>query len=275
MKNFKRIIQKWSIGFKILPIVITVIIVKFISHKFGFEVMELNALFSSLIAGTIFLIGFLITGVLTDYKESEKLPSELAGLLRNMCDDAITIHKAKNSVAAGNFLQFLKLFIVSMKDWLYKKEKCKSVLHKISTMNDYFIELEKEGIQANYIIKMKNDQNNLRKTIMRIDTIRDTGFVSSAYAIVEAMGFLTAVGLIIIKIEPFYASLFLTLLITFIISYMLFLIKDLDNPFDYAGNGETGTEVSIKPIHDLESLILETDYLQVREFQPQKPDKST
>ena len=266
MKYHKRIIQKWSIGFKILPIVIIVIIVKFISHRFGFEIMELNALFSSLIAGTIFLIGFLISGVLTDYKESEKLPSELAGILRNICDDAITIHKAKNSVAAGKFMLFLKPFILTMKDWMYKREKCRSVLHKISLMNDHFIELEKEGIQANYIIKMKNDQNNLRKVVMRIDTIRDTEFVSSAYAIVEAMGFLTAIGLIIIRIEPFYASLFLTTLITFIISYMFFLIKDLDNPFDYATNGETGTEVSIKPIHDLEAVIQETDYLQVREL---------
>jgi hypothetical protein len=119
-------------------------------------------------------------------------------------------------------------------------------------MNDYFIEFDKEGVQANYIIKMKNEQNSLRKIILRIDTIRDTAFVGSAYAIVEAMGFLTAFGLIIIKIEPFYASLFLTLLITFLISYMFLLIKDLDNPFEYSLKGESGTEVSLKPIHDFE-----------------------
>ena len=110
-------------------------------------------------------------------------------------------------------------------------------------MNDYFIGLEKEGIQANYIIKMKNEQNAIRRIVLRIDTIRDTEFVGSAYAIVEAMGFLTAFGLIIIKIEPFYASLFLTLLITFLISYMFLLIKDLDNPFDCI-KGERGTKNS-------------------------------
>ena len=52
---------------------------------------------------------------------------------------------------------------------------------------------------------------------------------------------------------PFYASLFLTLLITFLFSYMFLLIKDLDNPFDYSNKGETGTEISLKPIHDIES----------------------
>jgi hypothetical protein len=37
---------------------------------------------------------------------------------------------------------------------------------------------------------------------------------------------------------------------------MLFLINDLDNPFDYRGHGETGTEISLKPLHD---LLNETD----------------
>jgi hypothetical protein len=73
------------------------------------------------------------------------------------------------------------------------------------------------------------------------------------------MGFLTVSGLLVIKIEPFYASLFLTLLIAFLISYMIFLIKDLDNPFDYSQNGETGTEISLKPLHDLISELEEKE----------------
>lgn len=212
--------------------------------------MDLNALFSSLIAGTIFLIGFLITGVLSDYKESEKLPSEIAASLQNLFDDSYTVFKTKNSHTAKEFIDFQSDLIESVKKWFYKKERTKSILCSISSMNSFFIDFDKEGVQANYIIKMKNEQNNLRKLILRIDTIRDTGFIASAYTIVEVIGFLTAVGLIIIKIEPFYASLFLTLLITFLIFYMLFLIKDLDNPFDYNHNGETGTEISLKPIHD-------------------------
>ena len=97
MKLIKSIIQKWTIAIKILPLVIVVALLKFLSHKFGFEVMELNALFTSLVAGTIFLIGFLISGVLSDYKESEKLPSEVAASMRTLFDDTYTIYKVKNS----------------------------------------------------------------------------------------------------------------------------------------------------------------------------------
>jgi hypothetical protein len=255
MKTIKRLTQKWLIALKILPLILLVAALKFGSHRFDLEVMELNALFSSLVAGTIFLIGFLISGVLSDYKESEKLPSELAAVLRNLYDDTLTIYKGKNSLAAKEFIEFQRTFIDTLKDWFYKKSKMKVLLDRLSSMNDFFIALEREGIQANYIIKMKNEQNNIRRIVMRIDTIRDTEFVGSAYAIVEAMGFLTVFGLLIIKIEPYYASLFLTLLITFLISYMFLLIKDLDNPFDYASNGETGTEIPLKPIHDFVEVV--------------------
>jgi hypothetical protein len=102
---------------------------------------------------------------------------------------------------------------------------------------------------------LKNEQNNIRRIILRIHTIRDTEFVGSAYTIVETMGFLIAIGLVFIVIEPFYASLFFTMVVTFLISYMFFLIKDLDNPFDYSIHGESGTEISLKPIHDLKSAL--------------------
>jgi hypothetical protein len=253
-KSFtNRFLLKWSIAIKILPLALLVTLLKFIAHMYGWEVMELNALFTSLVAGTIFLIGFLISGVLSDYKESEKIPSELAASLRTLFDDSYTIFKTKQAPSASQFIEYQKNFVKSLMQWFYKKERTKNILEKISGMNDFFVEFEKEGVQAAFIVKMKNEQVNLRKMILRIDTIRATDFVVTAYAIVEAMGFLTAFGLIIIKIEPFYASLFLTLLITFLISYMFLLIKDLDDPFDYANSGERGTEVSLKPIHDLEA----------------------
>lgn len=255
IKTKKRIWRKWSLAVKIFPIVLLISILKYLSHNYGFEVMELNALFSSLIAGTIFLIGFLISGVLTDYKESEKIPSEMSGILKSLFDDTLTIQGSKKTESAFRFLKFQQEFNVSLKEWFYKKERTSSILNKVSSMNDFFVEFDKEGIQANYIIKMKNEQNSLRKMILRIDTIRDTSFVGSAYAIVEAMGLLISFGLIIIKIEPFYASLFFTILVMFLITYMVFLVKDLDNPFDYSVKGERHSEISLRPLHDCMQVI--------------------
>jgi len=249
-KSGKKIWLKWNLAFKILPIVSVVVLLKFLAHHYEFEVMELNALFTSLVAGTIFLIGFLIAGVLSDYKESEKIPSEMAATLKTLLDDGYTIYKGKNSQSALRFIAYQKELAEMFKEWFYKKERTAAVLKKISGMNDFFVEFDKEGVTPNYIIKMKVEQNTLRKLILRIDTIRDTDFIGTGYAIVEAMGFVIASGLVIIKIVPFYASLFFAVFVTFLISYMFLLIKDLDNPFDYSIQGESGTEISLKPLND-------------------------
>ncbi|MFA6461182.1 MAG: hypothetical protein WCV90_02860 [Candidatus Woesearchaeota archaeon] len=256
VKNLvKKLWQKWLIAFKILPILLMVILLKILSHYLGYEVIALNSLFTSLVGGTIFLLGFLISGVLSDYKESEKIPSEFAASLESLYDQSYTLYKSKKSKTAKEFIKYQQEFMTSLNDWFYKKERTRSLLEKISKMNDFFIEFEKEGIQANYIIRMENEQSTIRKMVLRIHTIRDTDFIQSAYAIVEALGFALALGMVITKIEPFYESMFFTILVTFLISYMFFLIKDLDNPFEYSSHGESGTEVSLKPIHDLEQKI--------------------
>jgi hypothetical protein len=257
LKTRMRIWRKWSIAFRIIPAVAVVTLLKILSHRYDFEIMELNGLFTTLVAGTIFLIGFLIAGVLADYKESEKLPSELAASLKSLFDDAYILYKSKNSEAGKQLMAFQKAFVNSLIDWLYKKERTTAILNKVSMMNDHFVAINKEGIQPNYIIKMRAEQDKIRNTILRIDTIRDTEFIGSSYAIVEAMWFAIAIGLVIINIEPFYASLFFTTLVMFLLSYMLLLIKDLDNPFDYYTYGESGTKISLKPVRDLETMLKE------------------
>jgi len=51
------------------------------------------------------------------------------------------------------------------------------------------------------------------------------------------------------KIEPFYESLFFVGVIAYLMTYLLLLIRDLDNPF---GNYEqySGEDVSLKPLED-------------------------
>ncbi len=251
-KALKRNWRKWNIAIRILPVIAIVVVLKIIANRYEWEVMELNALFTSLVAGSIFLISFLVKGVLSDYKEAERIPSDLAGTLKTLYDDADTIYGAKKLDSALEFMAFQKEFLVSLNNWFYKEERTAVMMQKISEMNRFFIAFDQAGVTANFIIKMKSEQSLLRKTILRIDTIRDTGFVGSAYAIVEAMGLAIAAGLIIIRIEPLYAAVFFNALVTFLIAYMIQLIRDLDNPFDYTIDGvENGTEIPLRPLQDL------------------------
>ncbi|HOZ30190.1 MAG TPA: hypothetical protein PLL66_04675 [Bacteroidales bacterium] len=255
ISSSKKFWSKWVLAFKVIPALIIIGGLKYLAYYLGYEVMELNSLFTTLVAGTIFLLGFLISGVLSDYKESEKLPSEISASIRTMLDDTYTLYKVNNLEKAKEFASYQRDFLDDIVRWFYKKHDTNYILEKIKNMNEYIWYFEKEKVQVNYIIKLKSEHNTLRKYILRIDTIRETNFVSSAYTIVEFMTFLISFGLIITHIEPFYFGMFLSLLVTFLIVYMFYLIKDLDNPFDYSEKGETGTEIRLDPIHDLQNEL--------------------
>lgn len=248
---------KWWIAFKIVPLLGAIIFIKIIAHWLGFEFLELNALFTSIVAGTVFLLGFLTTGVLTDYKESEKIPGELSVALEALHDDAYTIWKAKDSKAARSLLTYLHTFIPSIYDWFYRKKHAQDILQEVSDINEFFIDLDKEGIPPNILIKMKTAQSDIRKLFIRIHTIRDTFFIPSAFAIVEVLTAAITVGMIVTKIDPFYEAIFFILLVDFLLIYMIYLIKDLEDPFNYAGQGEAGTEISLKPFHDVREKLTE------------------
>ena len=257
--EFKKLfpdMKKWHLFVKIIPILIAILILKLLFHNYNLEIVTLNALFTSLIAATTFLIGFLISGVISDYKESEKIPGEMAVSLEVIYDEAYILDKNKGNKLTKEFIVYYKDFLKSLNEWFYRKERTKNMIEKLHNMNDYFSEFE-SLMQAGFLVRMKNEQNNLRRMIIRVDNIRDLSFVQSAYAIVETLAFFVVFGLLIIKVDPFYESVFFTLVVSFLVIYMIFLIRDLDNPFDYSENGESGTEVSLKPIHDLTNRMIE------------------
>jgi hypothetical protein len=249
------IYKKWHLAFKIIPTLIVIVILKILFHTLGWELISLNALFTSIIAATTFLIGFLISGVISDYKESEKLPNELAASLEAIHDEIYLLQRHQNSQVVQNFMAYYKDFVASVELWFYKKERMRNMLSKLHQMNDHLYACE-SLLSAGSMTRLKNEQGAIRKLMLRLDTIRDTDFVPSAYAIVEALAFIVVVGLLFIKVDPFYESVFFTVIVGFLVSYMILLIKDLDNPFDYAHHGESGTEVSLKPIHDLSAKML-------------------
>ncbi len=86
--------------------------------------------------------------------------------------------------------------------------------------------------------------------INRIHTIRETSFLGTGYAIAEIITIVLVIGLIFIKMDPFYESIFFISFVSFILIYMIYFIKDLDNPFGYNVEDNLVEEVSLKPVLD-------------------------
>jgi hypothetical protein len=101
--------SRWGLALKTIPFIVIIVLIKFVVHYFGYEFLTLNSLFTAIISANIFLIGFLISGVLVDYKESEKLPGDLAASLETMADEGLIIYKNKKSQEAKNYSQTITI----------------------------------------------------------------------------------------------------------------------------------------------------------------------
>jgi len=245
---------KWRLAFKVLPLVVVIILFKLLFHQAGWEFLTLNTLFGAIISANVFLVGFLISGVLADYKEAEKIPGELSCSLEVLTDECSILYKNKKSKVAIKLMNYIHDLTGSVIKWLNKKEKTDTILRKITILNDYFLALE-QLTQANFIVRLKNEQNNLRRLITRIHTIRETSFNPAGYAIAEIISVIMCIGLIFTKIDPYYESIFFVAFVSFILIYMVMLIRDLDNPFGYYEKENYADEVSLKPLLDLEKRI--------------------
>ncbi|QQR54431.1 hypothetical protein IPG41_04480 [Candidatus Peregrinibacteria bacterium] len=238
--------SKWKLAVKTLPFVLVVLVLKMLVHHYDQEMLTLSSLFTAIVSANIFLIGFLISGTLVDYKESEKIPSDLASSLQSLADEGFILNKAHKQQIASPFLKKILMLNQSVIDWFHKKESYETVQDQLFTLNDDFLAFEKET-PANFIVRLKQEQNQLRKTLGRAKVIRETSFLGTGYAVAEILTFILVLALIFIRMDPFYESLFFAAFISFMLIYMIFFIKDLDNPFGYGKSGVI-EEVSLRPL---------------------------
>jgi hypothetical protein len=68
---------------KVAPLVALAALLKVGLDALGWEPIPLSPLYPGLVGATILLPGFLLAGTLSDYKESEKVPGDLAAVSRS------------------------------------------------------------------------------------------------------------------------------------------------------------------------------------------------
>lgn len=243
----RRKLEKWSLAFSIMPIVLVVVALKYIYHANNLEVLSLGPLMSGLIAADVFLLSFLISAILMDYKEAERLPGELAAFFAAIFDEISIIYRHAPGKQAQECLEHVHRMIVALIDWFNRVEHTDKLMDEISDFADYLAALP-PGTDPNAVVRMKDQQSLIRRTLVRVRTIRGTFFVPSGYAIAEAMNILVIVGLLATQIGNVYEGYFFVSVIAFLVTYMLVLIRELDNPFNYYSKGEVIDEVSLLPL---------------------------
>lgn len=245
-------LAKWNLAFRVLPLVVLTVIGKLVVDQLGWDTVVLTPLHSGLITGIVFLMGFMLAGTLADYKESEKLPGELAGRVEAIADECQILYRDTGAEPARAALEHLVRLAASLNAWLRGQERVDEPLERIEELNHYYLQFQ-PLTQPNFIVRIKQEQSAVRLLVIRINTIKETSFVGAGYLAVRITSVLLIAAMIFADIAQLAAELFLLGALAFLLAYTILLIKDMDDPFDYDANGKRGAvEVSLAPLEYLQ-----------------------
>ena len=255
MMGITKIPASWRLPAKAFGLATVIAVAMLILDLVGAEGLSMSPLVATLITADVFILSLLLTGVMSDYKESEKIPGDLSVSIGVIADECLVLWRHKQAQPARDCLHFLLDFTASLKRWFHRTERSVTMMEKVSGMSDHFFAME-PFTQPNFIVRLKQEQAAISRMLVRVHTIRETSFVSSAYTMARVATVLILAGLLFLRIEPWYESVFLVGVIGLFLSYLLLLIPDLDNPFDYSETGQpSGQEISLKPLDDLQERI--------------------
>jgi len=221
-----------------LPFAVVVVLLKVVADLADLQPLELSPLLAGAIAAEVFILGFLLSGTAGDFKEAERLPGEVASSLETIADECLITYDELKLPEAKTALQQLIEISTSIRMWLMQDRGLDDLMSDIRALNAPF-KVMAPAIQAGFTTRLKSEQAVIRKLVIRMDTMRRTSYVAAGYLIAEITAFLLCAVLILTDLGALAPTLYLVGLISYLLFYVVGLIRDLDNPFEYL-NGKPG-----------------------------------
>jgi hypothetical protein len=252
-KKRRKKVNKWMIVIKAVAVAAVLAGVKFVLHTLNLEFIRVDPLISALISGVIFTMAILLTGVMTDFKESEKIPGELAASIKALHKDFELLEftaKEETGSALSHLNSLIRVIINQFESNKWKQAEIGEVIEKI---DDDIKVMATKNMPPPYVIKMRNELSNIEKISNRIDTIEETNFLPAAYALSQVAVSFVLLILLFSLVDPYLIGMVIIFTVTFLITGILLLIKDMDNPFETGGTGSA--DVDLSHIYKLEKYL--------------------
>lgn len=237
----------------VLPLTILFGFAKFGMHQLGWEPWAFDLLTAALFASATFIIAFILSGTLKDYTASVEMPIHIANALESIQDSNLLIAQVQSEYDPQALSDELVGIAQSILDWLQQDKPLKEVETALNRLNLLLGNWLIYG-NAPIVSRSQAELARIRTLISAIKTNRDTSFLIQAYALLEIYLVGAIVALLLIRTDRFSESLMISCFLFTSFTYLLLLIRDLDNPFQY--NGKSCVDV------DLSALVTVCDRLQ-------------
>jgi len=252
-----RFSKKWGLLFKVLIIAIGLMALKggvdFLSSQVVIAKGEWPRAITALVGGVVFTIAIIFSGVLADYKESEKIPGELAGSIKALYSDCKVIPFSDNQRAEELSSHIRGLLFTINANFRANVWEIKEINAAMDAINEDIRYLAEKGLAPQFVVKLRTELTNIDKFSNRIKTVTETTFIPAAYGLAELSVVFILMLLLFIRIEPYYGGMAIIGATAVLLIGILMLIKDMDNPFEV--NKNTYADVDLSLLWNLEDEL--------------------
>jgi hypothetical protein len=235
---------QWGIFLQVLPLSGLFVVVKATIHEIGWEIWDFDALTASLLSAATFAIAILLSNTLGDYRNSEGLPLQIVNSLETMIDTNVVVAAAYPRYDPQPLRQALQQVGQCILDWLQVGGEFLAIGQALDQLNPLFALMAKEADMGT-ANRLQSEQAKLRSISYQMQNIRETDFLPPVYALLWLFLGSSSISLLLIHVNHFSADLTVSSLIFTSLFYLLLLIRDLDNPFQYDGKSYVDVDLAI------------------------------
>ena len=223
------LVMRYRLLLETALMVAVVVGIKLLIGHFSLEFIDVTSLFTSVIAGGIFILSIILSGTIADYKESEKLPTEIASSIENIYQEGLYVKATKPAFDLDQLRESLHGVLSSFKQDLGSGSR--EALTPLAELAASFQEIEDLGVPPNYIVRLKQEQSVIRKSLLRIYHIQRINFLPSAQILTQTIVLLILVLLVFTKITPLLNGVVMVAFVSYLFIYLLRILRVIDKPF--------------------------------------------
>jgi hypothetical protein len=249
-RKLQTLLNRFRLVLAALPAVIAVLILRYVLQEI-FDIGEVATFgeVGSVITGVTLILGFMLGGVLTDYKESEKLPASVAVALSGFRSTAHSGLSAKD-LDVSMINERISTVANVIAGWFVGTNSEDEMWNSLSDFPALIVDLEKAGMASHYVGRLMVLNGELNGTLNRISVIRNTSFVQSGYVLMSILVLVLQGTLAIVSFPSSIMSWIAPSVLSLAYAYLWLLVRDLDNPFGHSENDGkgSGADVDISPL---------------------------
>jgi hypothetical protein len=239
----RKVFGSYRVAIETLVIVAALVGIRWLLWSVGVEGISTSPLTSSIVAGGVFVMGLVVAGTLSDYRDAERAPTDLAAGLYAILREAESFQKVWGKPDLRALRERLIAVVTTLRADINagNTRDCQAAIEDVG---ETLLELEESDVPANYVVRLRAEQAGLRKSLLRVYHIQREEFLPSAKAMIYTIVAVILALLLITNMGGLAESLVTLGFLSFFFLYLLRLLNVIDTPFK-VGQERTDDDVSL------------------------------